>query len=565
MFTREYVLTGEEMARADRYTRSVLGIPSIVLMERAAVSAARIIQQDYAAAPFPVRVAVIAGKGNNGADALAAGRILLDAGFCVSFYLTFPLKSASPSPLCSPADGALRRSAERTSLEIQLHILEAYGAAVQPLTDDLKPLTGFCPQVIIDGIFGTGLSRRVEGIPAKVISCIRTLRRDMGARVYAMDLPSGICAGTGAVLGTATEADVTVAFAFYKRGHFLYPGCSHCGRTILCPIGITPRSLEGESPAFTFRWQEGDTLPSGMKREALLPPRRPDGNKGTFGKVLVIAGSKGVCGACILCAQAALRSGAGMVRIFTHASNRVILQETVPEAMCTVYERAEEVEELLAGALDWADVAAAGPGIGLTEAGEAMLRQVLAWGSERSDPRRGLVLDADALRLLARHGLYDGLRAAAEQSFVILTPHPGEGAALLHTGIQELQEHAEERYTDFVRRYRCTVLAKDARTRVFAPDNRQVYLNTTGNDGLATAGSGDVLAGITAGFLAQERDLIRDAESPAFAAACAAACLHGRLAERYAAQYAAGALTASDLIRLLPSVLSDVQSSSWPK
>ncbi len=558
MFTREYVLTGEEMARADRYTSDVLGIPSIVLMERAALSAADIIQRDYAAAPRPVRVAVIAGKGNNGADALAAGRLLLDAGFRVSFFLTFsqkPLPSSGNSE-----DETFEGFAPQTPIEIQLHILEAYGAAMQPLTEDLQPLTDFCPQVIIDGIFGTGLSRRVEGLPARILSAIGTLRKDTGARVYALDLPSGICAGTGAVLGTAVQADVTVTFAFYKKGHFLYPGCSHCGRIYLCPIGITPRSLAGEAPAFTFRWQEKDALPfgSGKEAEALLPFRRPDGNKGTFGKVLVIAGSKGVCGACILCAKAALRSGAGMVRIFTHASNRVILQETVPEAMCTVYESEEEIRELLPGALAWADVAAVGPGIGLTDAGEAMLRQVLAWGSEQTGAGRGIVLDADALRLLARCRLYDELREAAMQSSVILTPHPGESAELLHTDIAKVQEHTEELYADFVRDHGCTVLAKDARTRVIAPKGRPIYLNTTGNDGLATAGSGDVLTGITAGLLAQERNSSEDMVSNAFAAACAAACLHGRLAEHYAARYAAGSLVASDLIRLLPTVLSEL-------
>lgn len=574
MFTKEYLLTGQEMSQADSYTSLILGIPSIVLMERAALSVADKIRQDFAGFSEPVRVAVVAGKGNNGADALAAGRLLLDAGYPVSFFTTFSEESAAKKKT-SPRSGMAAASA----LETQLRILDAYKATVQTLEGSVSLLEQQRPQVIIDGIFGTGLSREITGLSAEVIHCINRLRNAGAAsvpsgkrqctRVYSVDLPSGICADSGRILGAAVQADATVTFAFYKKGQFLYPGCVHCGELLLRPIGITKRSLSEEPRTFTYRWSEASASwenEAGQKVK-LFPARRPDGNKGTFGKVLIIAGSRGVCGACIMCAQAALRSGAGMVRIVTHEANRTILQEAIPEAMCDTYDEkdAGHMAERLSAALAWADIVAAGPGLGVTRIGAEILCEVLAWGAQTAPfggRRRGIVLDADAIRLLAQHRMYDKLRSAGEQSEIILTPHPGEAAALLQTTVADLKENAEKRCTAFAEEYCCTILAKDARTRVISCEDSGIYLNTTGNDGLATAGSGDVLTGITAGLLAQEarQRMPSKPSKPAqdfghksgFSAACAAACLHGRLAELYAARGSLRSMVATDLLQMLP-------------
>ena len=581
----EYLLTAEEMALADRNTSERIGIPSIVLMERAALAVAEAVREDF---PLPdekcaasslagydsrgaapkgrdaVRVAVIAGKGNNGADAVAAGRILLDSGYDVEFF----------------AAGIAAGSGEFSSMGIQCRILKAYGKSLRPVREGGERCLPeeFRPDAVIDGLFGTGLSREVRGEAAAAIGVIRDLHT-RGARVYAVDIPSGISASTGEVLGTAVQADVTVTFSFYKRGHFLYPGCSFCGRVLRREIGITERAFTwknagkgkeasgGFAPKFDFQVSTdrcrikgkeavADSLPEVFTYlhedpMSLLPKRRSDGNKGTFGKILVIAGSRGVSGACTMCAGAALRTGAGMVRVFTHEDNRVILQETLPEAMCSTYpsvpagglgaaERDSVREELLS-CLKWADVAAIGPGMGKSEGCRELLRFVLQHAEETL---RGLVIDADAIRLIAEgDGLYGELRRAGEKLPVILTPHPAECAALFRKSVAEVQRNRFTWLRLFAERFSCTIIGKDARTLVSSAGHRVQYLNTSGNDGLATAGSGDVLTGITAACLASGME--------AFPAAAAAAYLHGRLADALAGEESPRSILATDLIRQL--------------
>lgn len=556
----EYLLTAQEMSDADRFTSNTIGIPSIVLMERAALAAAEAVRADFplhgSSRKKPVRIAVAAGKGNNGADALAAGRILLDAGYEVDFY---------SEKLCADAVSGTPAS----NLDTQLAVLASYGAVLHslqeliPAEDTLSAAPSAVPadaplkytDVLLDGLFGTGLSREIAGTAADVIRAINDQRREYGAAVYAIDIPSGISASTGEVLGTAVEADVTVTFAFYKRGHFLYPGTRFCGRVLRRDIGITTRSLS-HPRCFTFL---GDSLSN------VLPQRTPSGNKGTFGKVLVIAGSRGVCGAALLCAKAALRAGAGMVRIYTQESNREILQKLLPEAMCSTYgdTLTEEDLQTLSQDLSWADVAAIGPGIGRTDQGLWLLTTVLHYAADRKDEERtrlrGLVIDADALRLIADStplnsntqasstpNLYALFSEAGTNLPVILTPHAAECAALLHTDLDTLQKNRFSLLPEFAEAHHCVLLGKDARTLVAGWKAPGLYLNTSGNDGLATAGSGDVLTGITASLLAQGMD--------GFPAACAAAYLHGRLADLLLQKQSAGSIMAGDLIEALKIV-----------
>ena len=599
----EYLLTAEEMALADRRTSERIGIPSVALMERAALAVADAIREDFPrmrkeraassladydsidqdgrnAAPKgkdPVCVAVIAGKGNNGADAIAAGRILLDFGYDVAFFATgitgdfetpqgkeHPDAAASQGPETGSVKGKgpdKEKIGARSSMEIQCWILKAYGKSLQPLREDGCLLGQFCPDVIIDGLFGTGLSRRVTGEAEDAIGVIRKLR-SLGARVYAVDIPSGVSASTGEILGTAVQADVTVTFSFYKRGHFLYPGCEFCGRVLRREIGITERAFaEGalESTAGNEKEPSADFLPKVFTYlqedpRSLLPKRKPDGNKGTFGKVLVIAGSRGVSGACTMCAGAALRMGAGMVRVFTHEDNRVILQTTLPEAMCSTYPSAQEealgeaekaaVQEDLLSCLQWADVAAIGPGMGKSKECRELLKFVLRHAAENL---RGLVVDADAIRLLAEgDGLYEELRMAGRNLPVILTPHPAECAALFQRSIPELQKNRFVWVSAFAEEFSCTVIAKDARTLVSSAGCRMQYLNISGNDGLATAGAGDVLTGMTAACLASGME--------AFSAAAAAVYIHGRLADALAVEESPRSIVATDLIRKLKTM-----------
>lgn len=545
----EYLLTAEEMAQADRMTSEEIGIPSLVLMERAALGVAGAVRADYPAPHPGLRCAVVAGKGNNGADAAAAGRMLTDAGYEVRFYLV------TRDGVMPEADPARRE----TAMDTQLRIIRSYGLSPQPFRQ--SDFAAYRPDIILDGLFGTGLSCAVGEPYASAIRLINQMRGENGSRVYSVDIPSGVDGTSGEIMGCAVRADVTVTFAFYKRGHFLYPGCGQCGQLILHEIGITQRSLSRRPGMFTYRTETAQDL---------LPARDGGGNKGTFGKVLVIAGSKGVSGACTMSAGAVLRTGAGMVKVFTHEDNRIILQETVPEAMCSTWSEEDHLSGAVLPALrrdlSWADVAAIGPGLGRGAAARDLLAAVLDDAAERgaasgagsSGPsaaageasrasdagkRFGLVIDADAIRLIAQYDLYEKLGAAGRAARVILTPHMAECAALFHMDVSDLKKQRFTLAKEFADRYSCTLCLKDARTLIASPQSDTLYLNTSGNDGLSTAGSGDILTGVAAGCLAQGMD--------AFCAACAASYLHGCAADRLTEDMSRRCLMATDLLKVL--------------
>ena len=440
----EYLLTGAEMASCDARTSNVIGIPSLVLMERAALSVADsvdvFLRKKFSGAGRGRRPVVLAaaGRGNNGADALAAGRILLDRGWDVRFCRL----SGKISP--------------DSSFAVQENILRQYGKEVVEYPDSLlskvlkhqdltsKALTNTAfsmeepaaavPDLIIDGLFGTGLSRDLSGQAAECVEAINFCRDRFGSYVLAVDIPSGISSDDGSVMGCAVRCDETATFAFYKRGHFLHPGTVYAGVCHLAQIGITWRAFEKMPSMFTL-----------MDAEAadLLPVRDPGGNKGTFGKVLIAAGRRNMCGAALLAARACMAAGAGMVRIFTHEANRLIIQQAIPEALLDTFTDEETPARAVAklrASLDWADIAAAGPAMGTDDMAAALLCEILEYvqadGSGR--PLRGLVLDADALRLLAKDDALCSLLAGRQSEIpCILTPHMAEFAALAGRSVPE--------------------------------------------------------------------------------------------------------------------------------
>lgn len=296
----KYLLTGNEMAQADSLTSEVIGIPSIVLMERAALAVAGEIRSRTVQG---AGVTILAGPGNNGADGLAVGRLLTDCGYDVQYLLL-----------------SMKEPPEGSSAMTQQRILRAYGAELHAWNPEA--LNAFKPDVIVDALFGTGLARPLSGTAAEIVKAVNEYRARTGCKVIGLDLPSGISSETGEVLGCAFECDLTVTFAYYKRGHFLYPGCTYCGETVLRQIGIHDRSFDcvgGIRPEMIMLEQQDAA--------GLLARRNAGGNKGTFGKILIIAGSYAMCGAALLSAEACMRSGAGMVKIFTREENRVIIQE----------------------------------------------------------------------------------------------------------------------------------------------------------------------------------------------------------------------------------------------
>ena len=542
----EYLLTGSEMAGADRRTSEVIGIPSIVLMERAALHVAEEIVRRF---PERRKITVLAGPGNNGADGLAAGRLLIDRGYTVQFLLL----TAKEPP-------------ENSSAMTQRRILEAYGAEPEVFSED--SMMRFAPEIIIDALFGTGLGRPLTGDAEVIAQAVNRYRENEDTRVVGLDLPSGISSEDGSILGCAIKCDLTVTFAYYKRGHFFYPGCSYCGDTVLGQIGIHDRSFTcegGELPEM-YRLERKDAA-------ELFMPRNPGGNKGTFGKILIIAGSFAMCGAALLCAEACMRSGAGMVKIFTREENRVIIQERLPEAMLTVYEAlpensedraaaAEEIRESLLADLKWADAVAAGPGIGRGEEASLILETLLEAASSHSEliseghRLKGMVLDADALRLLASSDKLDELlRERDRETICILTPHLAEFADLVHKSVREAAGNRIPLMRELAERYGCTVIGKDARTLIVSDGVVKICMITNGNSGMATAGSGDVLTGITAAMLFG----VRQNDISGHDAARLAAFVHAEAGDLCKTRMGEQAMLAGDLITALETVSRELR------
>ena len=484
------LLTSSQMQAADSYTSDVIGIPSLVLMERAALKVADAADTCLQRSGRNT-VSIIAGSGNNGADGIAAGRILLDRGYHVRFFLT---------------SGHIRPG---SAMETQLHILHQYGCQEHPFSESLFVQEhGF---VVIDGMFGTGLSRPLEGCPESAIRILNTLRRQKDLHVISIDIPSGISSDTGEVLGCAVEADETVTFGFYKRGHFLFPGTEYCGRLQLTDIGITGRSLTFRPDMFCYEGSPSEYLPA----------RTPEGNKGTFGKLLLLAGSVNMAGAALLAGQAAYQTGCGMVKVFTPEENRVIVQTGLPEALLSTWQSEDDIHRLVPPDLAWATSAAIGPGIGRFPAAKELVRTFL---QSLAQDGKGAVIDADAIRLIADdESLLDLLKTAAMNAQIVLTPHMAECAALLHTTVVQLRKDRERMIAEFARDYHCALLCKDARSMAASWDRQQIYLNVSGSEALAKAGSGDVLCGIIAALIGQGMS--------AFDAACAGSYLHGRAAQ----------------------------------
>ena len=533
----KYLLTGLEMARADANTSQVIGIPSIVLMERAALAVAEEITERF---PSSCGVTILAGPGNNGADGLAVGRLLTDRGYRVQFLLLDPK---------DPPEGS--------SASTQRKILKAYGIKTEAFDGDrMKALK---PDVIVDALFGTGLGRPLTGRAAQIAEAAGAYREQTGCTVVGLDLPSGISSEDGSVMGCAIRCDFTVTFAYYKRGHFLYPGCTYCGETILKQIGINDRSFTcdgGEVPEMV--------MPEREDIAELIGERNPGGNKGTFGKILIIAGSYSMCGAALLCAESCMRAGAGMVKVFTREENRVIIQEKLPEAMLTVYPALPDKEELRDGAarelaerlrkdLEWADAAAVGPAVGRGEEARILVRTLLQEISERGEDKkargkalRGVVIDADALRLIASDPEMDELmRHRKGETACILTPHLAEFADLAHITLKEAASDRIAPMRKLCGRYNCTVIGKDARTLIASAGTRQISMITKGNSGMATAGSGDVLTGITAAMLFG----VRAGDDLGYRAAQAAAFIHAEAGDAARDSLGERSMTAGDLIR----------------
>lgn len=506
----EYIVTASEMKKYDKNTSSYFGISSLVLMERAALAVVEEIELRY---KEKKRILIVAGSGNNGGDGFAIGRILGQRGYLVTIVFL------GDSEKCSK------------ETKTQLEIYRKYGLKV---TDKIPECEY---DIIIDAIFGTGLNRKVEGIYQQAISDIN---QKEGIKIAA-DIPSGLHADNGRILGVCVKADITITFAFKKRGMILYPGADYCGKIICKDIGVTRASFLDEEPLM-YSYQADD-----IKR---LPKRNKAGNKGSFGKILLLAGSMNMSGACVLSGLSAYRSGTGLVRIVTPGENREIIQKMLPEAVLDTYgENDAIISQKIKEGIQWADCIVIGPGIGKSEMAYQLVQAVL------EQTQIPLVIDADALNLIAEHAkLQEKVRENTRRgAMIIMTPHMGEFSRLIKIPIEKLKEEIIENVLRYRQLYGVTLVCKDARTICcgkYGNDEKiRLYINQSGNDGMATAGSGDVLTGIIASMIAQHLQ--------AFEAACLGVYIHGMagdLASQVSNRYS---MMANDMIEQLKYILSE--------
>ena len=445
-----------QMKAADQYTIQKLEVPSLELMEHAAQACVQVLEDEKVDLSH---VCVVCGSGNNGGDGFAIARILQNNRYSVETFCV----------------GNPEHYTEET--QEQMHRLQECGGTIiygMPQEDSYS--------VIIDAVFGVGLSRKVEGRYRQVIEQMNRMR---GTK-FAVDIPSGLSATTGCILGCAFKADYTVTFQLKKIGLELSQGRTMAGRVIVPDIGISTDSICEDQEIVR-------TAGKDIYRK-MLPDRPEDSNKGTYGRLLVIAGSKGMAGAAYLNAHAAYMTGAGLVRIYTSSDNREILQTLLPEAVITTYEEYNK-EELLS-LLTWADGVCIGSGLGMSRLSEKILKTVIEY------VKVPCLIDADGLNLLAENKNY--LNQMAERRFVI-TPHMKEMSRLTGISVEELKADRIQILKDFSSRYRITCVLKDSRTLI-ASEEKGIRMNLTGNSAMAKAGSGDVLAGVISGWMVQGKE-----------------------------------------------------------
>jgi hydroxyethylthiazole kinase-like uncharacterized protein yjeF len=505
------VFTADEMRRVDQRAIRELGIPSPTLMENAGRGAARQIVDALPTLALPrrgARVAIVCGKGGNGGDGLVVARWLKGAGHRVEVLLL-----AQPDELRGDAALMLARARQR-------------GIRPKVVEDDraLAALAG--ADLVVDAILGTGARGEPAPLHARAIEAINA----SGRPVVALDVPSGLPADGGPPLGPAVRATLTTTFAGIKRGLVAGPAVELAGRIAVVDIGVP--AAEVARGVTTFLIEPRDVA-------VHFPPRPREAHKGGFGHLLVVAGSVGKTGAAALAARAAMRAGAGLVTVATAASVQPVLASLILEAMSEpmpetpAHSIAPAARERLGDLAEGRDAVALGPGLGVHEDTQALARSLVF------ECARPFVVDADALTALAGHlERLPGAPAAR-----CLTPHPGEMARMLGVGVAEVQRDRVATVRRFATTWHAHVVLKGATSVIGFPDGT-VLLNPTGNPGMASGGTGDVLTGVLGAFLA--RGLV------ATDALAAAVFLHGLAGDVAAERHGQESLVASDVIEALP-------------
>ena len=458
------VAKAAEMRLADKLTIEEIGIPGIVLMENASQAVYRR-AASYLYKNHERKVLILVGKGNNGGDGLAVARLLKQRNFDVTIGFVGEISQTTGDAL------------------LQLEIVKKLDIPI--VCGDWEQLTREIQQApfIVDGLLGTGLTGEVR---EPIRSIIREINRS-NAYVISIDIPSGIDSDTGRICGVAVRANETVTFALPKRGLILDPGAERAGKVTIADISIPEQVLR----TIPIKCETLD------KAEAakLLPIREKRSNKGTYGRLFMLAGSPYMTGAAVLCAKSAYRSGAGLVYACAGEEVRTVIKQALPEAVLVPFVKQLEGVELPDLDLASMDAVVAGPGLGRSKEAEQRFFNLI---QKVSCP---MVLDADGLNLMAENPSFwqdlDGLP--------VITPHPGEMSRLTGISVEDILQNTVKAAMDFSKERQVITVLKDSSTVVTHPDGR-IYINQTGNPAMAKAGSGDVLSGVIGGLLAQGLD-----------------------------------------------------------
>lgn len=512
------VVTAQEMREMDRLTIQRYGVPSLDLMERAGEGVARALLNRFGRAARG-GVLIVAGKGNNAGDGLVVARYLKKKSIPCEVVLL-----ARKEDLSHDAAENLR-----AYLRLRGRVSEAGEDPVAMLRQRLKG-----KRLVVDAIFGTGLNEEVRGLYARAIEVVN----EAALPVIAVDVPSGLDSERGRALGVAIKAEMTVALGFPKLGEVVYPGIEHVGELVVTGIGIHPKAVEEVRP--------GTELLEVEDIARLIPARAPDTHKGSYGHLLVVAGSRGKTGAAILACRGAMRVGAGLVTLAAPRSLNDIFASSLVEVMTEPLKDniEEEIEPLSDHAwrqlLERKNALLFGPGIGVKDSARTTLRWCL----------RNLeipwVIDADGLNNLVSE--LDALRHAKNPP--VLTPHPGEMARLMKLDTAAVNRDRIGVARTFARNHRCHVVLKGART-VIATVDGNVFINPTGNPGMASGGMGDVLAGILAGLLAQGLPVSDALKLGVF--------LHGFVGDQVRRTKGEMGMIASDVVERLPEGIQELK------
>ena len=514
------VVTASQMRELDRRATEEFGIPSLLLMENAGLQAVLEMERSFPRLRTS-RVAVVCGKGNNGGDGLVAARHLFDRGMAAQVFLL-----------------ATRREVKGDA-GTNLEIVTRLGVPIHEVTTshDLQASLEAIRRadLIVDAMLGTGTAGGAKGLFAEAIDLLNRA----GRPIVALDIPSGLSSDEGVIPGPSINATLTITFGLPKRGLILFPAASRAGRVVIADIGL-PRQLLADANLDVSLLQPEDAA-------LALPSRDPDAHKGTYGHVLVLAGSSGKTGAAAMCALSALRIGAGLVTLGLPESLNDMMEAKLTEVMTEgLPETAERTVALAAlgkvlTLLDGKRVVAIGPGLSTHPETAELVRELV---STVSVP---MVVDADGINALAPRLETLGKAAAP----LILTPHPGELARLLSMSREEVTHNRISVAQKVATSFGVHLVLKGGRTLVVDPEGR-VVINMTGNPGMATGGTGDVLTGLIAGLMAQ-------GVTPGLAAR-AGVYLHGLAGDLAAEALGQEAMLASDLMAQIPEAIRRVKA-----